>query len=286
MILNIKPMSEKAYRALDTTHIYASMLKTLSSQSAKHLGIRKESEAMSFGTAVHMYLLEPSKFKTTYIERPEFKPLSDKMKEKYGDVLTHYSKTTEYKEQATAFEATVGARTVISITDMERLRNIKRSLKATPKGKALYERFIVAGDSELSVVEGTMPFGDKSAPAKARLDNMVIEGDTGYIVDVKSCQSAKRGPFKYDSKKWGYDIQGAFYHDLVSYKWRNMLTHIRFLFCAVETSPPYNVGWYEMGSEMYEEGKRKYGAVIGEAIDVINGGEKKGYSSAENIEEL
>jgi len=285
-MINIKPMSEKQYRALDETHIYASMIKTLSSQSAKHLGIRKESSSMSFGTAVHMYLLEPEKFRKEYIGRPEFLPLSDENKKKYADSLTHYSKTKEFKEQAAKFEDAVGARNVISIADMERLRNMKRSLKATPKAKALFERFIVAGHSELSIVEGAMPYEGVSAPSKARLDNFVVEGDIGYIVDVKSCQSAKRHSFKYDSKKWGYDIQGAFYHDLVSYKYRNILKEIRFLFCAVETAPPYNVGWYEMSCEMYNEGKAKIGAVIGEAIGVINGAEKKGYSSSETIEFL
>ena len=279
-------MSEKKYRSLDETYIYASMLKTLYSQSAKHLNIRKESDAMSFGTALHMFILEPDRFSNEYIERPEFTPVSDEMKEKYKDNLTHYSKTKEFKEQASAFEAVVGDRVVISSSDMERLRNIKRSLKSTPKAKALYERFLVNGYSEVSIVETGMPYGDTTAPSKARLDNFVVEGEVGYIVDIKSCQNAKKHSFKYDAKKWGYDIQGAFYHDLTSFKYRNMLKEIRFIFCAIESAPPYNVAWYEMSDEMYMEGKSKIEKVIGEAISIINGGEIKGYSASEVVELL
>ena len=287
-MINIPLMSEAVYRKLDETHVHASMLKTIYSSSSKHLKVEKSSEAMSFGTAVHMFILEPDKFDSHYIVCPDFKPLSDEMKEKYGSDITHYSKTAEFKKQKADFEATIGTRTVLSQVDMERLRQMRKSTKES--NSELYKRLIEAGRAEVSVVVDEMPYMVNGklvkAPSKARIDNLVVEVDTMYIVDVKSCQSAKKHSFKYDSKKYGYDIQGAFYVDLVNEKFKNMVSQVRFLFLAIETQAPYLCSWFEMGEEMYNEGKAKIGSVIGEAIDVINGGEVKGYSSSYQIEVL
>ena len=284
-------LSEAQYRALDKTHCYASMLKTLHTSSAKHLDIRKESESMAFGTLAHLYFLEPDKFASTVVVVPEFKPETKEDIEKYaescvngvvGEVKRGWTNTTHCKEMKTAFEASVGSKSVISITDMTRLEKMMESTLETYP--TMFNKLMRGGEAEVSVVMDRMPhkYGETEffVPGKARFDYMKEFGGDIVVADLKTCQSSHPKAFKHDSIKWGYDIQGAWYSDLGMAKFGKP---VKFVFLAVETQPPFNAVFYDMSEEMYNYGKTKYANVLEEAVDIINGKEKLGYTQKDKV---
>jgi len=276
MIIN---MSEKNYRAMDRTHIYSSLLKTIYSQSAKHLDKeREENDAFTFGTLAHMYILEPEKFKETTILQPEFNPISKEMKEKYKDGDANYNRTKECREQKEAFEASVGDKTVVSPSDMEKLEKMLTSIKNG--NYDLYEEFLTGGKAEYTIVNDFHEHNGKKFPVKVRIDYFIFR-DTITIVDVKTTQNASEQSFRYDIRKYGYDIQAAFYMDVVKQKFPGH--SVRFLWVAIEKLPPYAFGWYECSQETYKYGYDKYSSVMEEALNVLNGGVKKGYKAAYDI---
>ena len=284
-------LTEAQYRALDKSHVYASMLKTLHTSSPKHLDVRKESESMAFGTLAHLYFLEPEKFEKDVVVIPELKPQSKEDIEKYaescvngvvGEVKRGWTNTKNYKAMKTAFEASVGDRATISMADMERLEKMMEStLSAYP---TLFNKLMRGGEAEVSVVMDKMrhKYGEKEffVPAKARFDYMKEFGGDIVVADLKTCQSAHPKAFKHDSIKYGYDIQGAWYADLGMQKFGKP---IKFVFLAVETQPPYNAVFYDMSEEMYNYGKAKYSNVLEEAVDIINGKEKIGYTGKDEV---
>ena len=117
-------------------------------------------------------------------------------------------------------------------------------------------------------------------PVKARIDYF-INRDIITIVDLKTTQSASLKSFKSDIIKYGYDIQAAFYIDVVRNKFPGKA--VDFLWIAVEKVPPYGFGWYRCSKETYDYGKAKYSPLMEEALNIVRGGEKKGYKAAYDI---
>ncbi|MCP3683987.1 MAG: hypothetical protein GY861_15000 [bacterium] len=295
-------LSEKQYRDMDKTHIFATMLKTLHSESARHLGKKKEGSSLSFGTIAHCFFLEPKRFEHDYIvipDLPDFKPVSDKTKKDYapGGKGKNYQLTKEWKEQRVNHLAKDGffeedgkllhkTREVVTQSDMEALNSMKAN--AEKDFPILFSKYLTGGKAEYSIVNDNMKYvkGDGKVlhvPAKCRLDYVIEFEDYVCVVDVKTCQSAHPRAFKYDMLKYGYDVQEAWYTDMAQ---QHFNKPAYFIFFAVENQFPYNAAFYDTRSEQksgYAWGKEKIDSVIEEAFDVIQGMPKKGYVKPDTI---
>lgn len=285
-------MNEQVYRDLDKTHVFSTMLKTLYSQSAKHLDIRKDSSSFNFGRLSHMNVLEPERFEEETIEQPVFAPLSKEMKLKYAvtmvngivsEVHTDYGRTKECREQKELFEKESDGLLVVSKSDAERLKEMKAVLIS--ENKPFYKSYIVDGESEATIVRNNFQCGDMSAPAKVRLDKLIIDDTFKLItiVDYKTTQNASPHAFKYEVKKYGYEIQAAFYIDIVMDNPLYKDYKIDFIWLAQESLPPYNFGYYRCSEDTYLDGKHKYQSVFKTAVDILNGAKKEGYKASKEI---
>jgi hypothetical protein len=297
-------ISERQYRDMDKTHIYSSMLKTIYSESARHLNKREENESFDFGSIAHMFILEKDRFKKEYIrlpELPKFSPISDKTKKDYGPggKGKDYTRTNEWKEQRNNFvkqegfeidpetnEITHSSKKICTESDMETLLSMKES--ATKDFPSLFKKYLTGGKAEYNIILNH--FRMKLAngkelviPAKCRLDYVVEFEEHVVVVDVKTCKSANPKSFKYDIIKYGYDIQEAWYTDLAEDHFNKP---VYFLFFAMEKQYPYNCAFYDTrneGKSGYTYGREKIESVIEEAVEVLKGASRRGYVKQDTI---
>lgn len=286
-------MTDKEYRALPN-RVYSTMLKTIESSSEKHLDKKFEgTPSTEFGTLAHMFFLEPERFNEEVTVIPEFVPISKVNIEKYvitsvngiiKEVKPDYRRTKEYREQKENFEA--NNTNCITVADHARLVQMKDSV--TSETNEHFNRFLTGGDEELSITINSFITNVKGkeieSPVKARLDYVTIDGDTVYIVDLKTCQDASPRAFKRTIISYSYDLQAAFYTDVLKQYYFTREKKVVFLWLAVESLPPYGFGWYQMSQETYQYGFNKYSSVIERATAIVNGSEKRGYSSSSKIE--
>jgi exodeoxyribonuclease VIII len=97
-----------------------------------------------------------------------------------------------------------------------------------------------AEETELTVL-WNMKSGGKETLCKSRWD-ILCQG-MGVIGDLKTTADASPEAFRRTSRKWGYDLQAAFY--LMSAQTTDI--HIEDMwFIAVEKKEPYGVGVYRI----------------------------------------
>lgn len=101
-------------------------------------------------------------------------------------------------------------------------------------------------------------------PFKGKADAL---GET-VVIDIKSTSDI--GKFKWDAKKYGYDIQAYIYRELFGKE---------MVFIAVDKSS-YTIGFFEATEDFYESGSRK----VAEALDLYD--KYIGPSAIESIDEF
>jgi len=296
-------LSEKQYRDMDRTHIFSSMLKTLYSESARHLGKNKESSGFDFGNISEVFFLEPNRFKDEFMEMPDIPalpPISDKTKKDYGPggKGKDYTRTIEWKEQRANFLMSKGISEidgkfialdkseVVSKSDWEALKTIKKN--ADRDFPILISKYLTGGTPQFNIVNNNFRYikndgVDMYIPAKCRLDYVIEFEDRVVVVDAKSTKCAHPKAFKYDMLKYGYDIQEAWYTDMAQ---QHFNKPVEFIFFVYENQFPYNVCFYDTRSDQksgYAWGKEKIDSVIEEAYDVIQGMPKRGYVKPDTI---
>lgn len=202
--------------------ISASGLKEISKTSVYHYlnKVRKETDSMIFGTAVHTALLESETFYDIYYPMPLIKDL----RTKEGKIL-----------KAEAEEKSDG-KILLSYYDHERIKHIIQNFK---KNKLAQE--YSKGEIELSHYTEYDGVGVRVRPD-------IINHVSGYIADVKTCQSASPESFRLDVFKWKYHLQAAFYMDILNFD--------EFKFICCEVNPPYAVVVHTLDSEFIEIGRK------------------------------
>ena len=214
----------------DTKYISNSMLGLLK-KSPKELaryfnGHKETTNAMTFGRAFHLSILEPEKF-------------SDKVaiwegKTKRGNAWDEFSSANKERGRdiisTVEFECIKGMEDVITSNE-----DIVEVLFGEGRGNFRTEVPMVWQDSLSSVL------------CKGKVD--VLRND-GIIVDIKTTQDASFEAFRRSAYKYGYNRQSAFYVDGFNAK--------GFVFIVIEKKAPYNVGVYECSEEFIESGRVEY----------------------------
>jgi hypothetical protein len=288
--MNFPIISNEAYHG-KKDYLNSSTLKTIYSKSDMHLGAFKGNASTNFGTLAHSYILEPESFAKEYSVTPEFEPLSKEMKNKYvvtsvndsvKEVDKNYGRTKEYREQKEAWEERNP--NAVSNSEIEKLIEMQTNIEDGD----LYKKFLTGGHAEasvfldnfLTVLEDGREIRTK---AKVRFDYVKEIDGVVYISDLKTCQEASPWSFRSSIYKFGYDIQGAFYLDVASQYFKKP---VKFIFLASESEFPHACGWYMLSKETYEKGKHKYSSVIERAVNVMQGGKKRGYESSSKMMEV
>ena len=184
----------------------------------------EDTAALAFGRALHMLVLQPEIFGEHYfvMERPNLRTASGR--------------------QAVADIEAQGLEVIFS-EDFAVLDGMRKSVYANKYAAAL-----LRGEKEVSYY-WTDP--DTGIDCKCRPDCRTELKTTSVIVDLKSCRDASTDAFAAEAVRLGYDLQVAMYRTGVE---KIEQKPHKFVFVAVEKSPPYAVNILEADDVMYNKG--------------------------------
>lgn len=199
--------------------------------------------AMEFGTAFHMYVLEPQLFKDNYIIHEKFDRRTKVGKE-------HYNNVTELARE--------GNKKLISQTDYEKIQWMHNSLIDNPAALALLPTGLdsrVANNRIESEIYFNYMGGGLNMKCKSKIDYIQFltekYDDTDVnLIDLKTTQSITsfKSSYKY---KFGYYRQAAFYRLAAMAEGLNVKN---FYFVVVETQYPHECAVFKVGQWDMEKG--------------------------------
>lgn len=175
----------------------------------------EQTEALRFGTMFHTFILEPKLFKRRYV------------------IIPHVDRRTK-EGKAIIEQATQSGKEIVTESELAILTAMRDNVMNNKYAAALLQ-----GVKETSYYWKDDMTGIK---CKCRPDCLTQIGNLNIIVDLKSCVSADTESFMRDALKFGYDLQAAQYKtgvELIEDK------PFKFVFIAVEKTPPYAVNILE-----------------------------------------
>ena len=191
----------------------------------------KPTPSMEFGIALHMAVLEPTKFAKKYSVLPEdFNLRSKANKEIYQTILDN-------------------GETPIWFDDFTKIMEMVKSINSVE-----YAKKALIGEHEISYY-----WNDERTNVKlsCRPDSRreLVKDKEGIIVDLKTCSNASTEAFMKDAIRFGYDIQAAQYIEGCNLYYG--YPH-RFTFIAVEKEPPYAINILEADNLFVQYGKDRF----------------------------
>lgn len=188
---------------------------------------QKETPAMFLGTAAHCAILEPERFSNEYIQGID----ADK-------------RTKEWK----AFVSKNADKIILPKGEWTQVNYIAEAVLNHPTAGKLFTKG-VAEESYFSELE--------DVTVKCRPD--YIFPHLGICVDLKTTADASEKEFRKSCASFKYHIQHAFYSDVLA---SLGIIIENFIFVAVEKSPPYGVGVYELDENAFLLGREQYQRAI------------------------
>ncbi|NQZ76819.1 MAG: PD-(D/E)XK nuclease-like domain-containing protein [Ekhidna sp.] len=180
--------------------------------------LKKESEALTFGSLYDMLLFERDKAMDTYVtfnEESIYEEAKKGYKERTGKEAKNIRSTKEYKELLAQVESQNDGKTVVSPEDWKMANEMIDRLDT-----AGLIRDYMTGEYQVGFLEEV-----DGVPVKGFLDCL----NPNYISDSKSCRAVSK--FKYDALGFGYDIQ--------AYLYKKVFKRNDFWFVAQEKTFPY-----------------------------------------------
>jgi hypothetical protein len=174
-------------------------------------------DSMDFGSLVHCLILNPQDFEAEFIVSPKL----DK-------------RTKEGKAAAAEFEASANGRIVVSVDQLEKAQAMRDRVLISPTASELLEK---AQTRELP-----MYYEFRGHKAKMKPDAFGPD----IILDYKTTSSLDG--FKYDFKKYNYDLQAAWYRRGDSV-FHNSMKKKDFYIIAQETVAPFQVDVFKIKEE-------------------------------------
>ena len=234
-MINIINCTEADYRAHEA--LSQSDLKWIL-KSPQHFKERAKlmqasSPEMDFGTAFHMAVLEPAKFKATYKIIPTFWGATKDGKQS--------TQSAEAKAKKAAFMAANQGCTFLDEEDMGTLTGMLNSLAAHP----LFSSLFTGGSAEVAAL-----WEHRGHQCKGRADYFHTKHPLfgRCVIDLKTTKEGAPDAFSRRVLNLGYDFQAAFYEQGFKAD--------RTIFVAVEKTFPYAIGVYDMSSWI-DTGKAK-----------------------------
>jgi len=177
-----------------------------------------KSDALTFGSAFHTFVLEPELFQGQFAVLPLYD-----------------GRTAEGKKIKAAFEAENKGKELLTSKEMETIRAMAASINRHESARKIIE---LSKEREQSIFWTDPETGVK---CKARLD--MICRPLNVCFDLKTTEDASLREFSRSIVKWGYHYQGA--HTLNGCA-ANGEGIEAFGFIAVEKTPPHGVGVYRI----------------------------------------
>jgi hypothetical protein len=235
-------MSNNDYHALKD-YISSSFVKSVAKHSiAKALQPIEPNQALLFGDAMHTYFEDSQAF------HKRFKVFKDseiiaKILERRPDI-TSPTMTKDYKTYKKDFECSLGENQVsISEDDMYTIQYMYQSMVDNDAVKEIYKMYdpSESWDEYSFLTEEEDLHGLKY---RVRPDRLLVRNEEPMaILDWKSCRDASEKSFRSDFWKYRYDLQAAFYCDVMG------ILVDDFYFVAIEKQYPFNTAVYGLNPE-------------------------------------
>jgi hypothetical protein len=158
--------------------------------------------------------------------------------------ITSPTMTKDYKTHKKDFECSLGENQVsISENDMYTIQYMYQSMNDNPAVKEIYKMYepSESWDEYSFLTEEEDLHGLKY---RVRPDRLLVRNEEPMaIIDWKSCRDASEKSFRSDFWKYRYDLQAAFYCDVMG------VLVDDFYFVAIEKQYPYNTAVYGLNPE-------------------------------------
>jgi exodeoxyribonuclease VIII len=211
-------------------------------KSPAHVKIKfPQSDAMKFGTAVHLALLEPNRFEEEYV----LKPADIDLRTKGGK----------------DFAKSVAGKKILSADQAEAIQVIRGRMKDSQTWLELAS-FAEPETCLYQTFDGVL--------LKGRCDLISVTEQSVTIVDLKTTKDAGED-FRRSAMGMGYPIQAALYCDLAQKIFQRPVT---FIWAAIENAEPYGLAFYRADEPTLAYGRGK----VMEALKVLKKAEREGFS--------
>jgi exodeoxyribonuclease VIII len=212
----------------DTNYVSNSMLNLLS-KSPAYLRYEldnpsKPTQAMKFGSAFHMNVLQPKEFNKNYAILPKLDKRTKKGKEEYA-----------------AFLLSNLDKKVISEMDYEIIEQMTLKLRRD----SLVNNLLKNGETEQIIVWKNSEF---NVYCRGMID--YYRQKHGIIIDLKTTQDCSYQAFKKSILKFNYHKQAAYYADAVGAD--------EFYIVAIEKTAPYLMNVFQISEGLLREGRKLY----------------------------
>ena len=203
--------------------------------------LKKESEALTFGSMYDMLLFEPEKAHEQYIVLDDSSILAD--------IGGKYPRSTKrYKEWKATWTQENEGKEVVSQEDWKRAQEMIQRLKDC----GLYDKRFAGGKYQ---VEFNVDIN--GVPLKGFLD--CLQDDS--IIDSKSARSIEK--FRYDVNSWSYDIQ--------AYVYTKVFDIPDFYWVVQEKAYPYYPADVKCSEETLFRGEMKFHQALENIEKYLNG---------------
>lgn len=193
---------------------------------------QEETPALVLGRAIHCYILEgEEEFLKQFCVAPE-----------------RDRRTKEGKATYAMFEQANQGKTVITVSDMAKLVDMREAVYQHPFANLVLSE----GVSEQTVIWTDANTG---IACKCRPDRIPSNG-AGVLVDLKTTTDAGEYGFTRSITTYGYARQAALYLDGINAASGSNFD--AFVFVVLEKEPPYRVEVYELDSDFIQAGRRDY----------------------------
>jgi hypothetical protein len=212
-------------------YLSASALKSFAKSPNHYIqyvtGKTEASPAMTFGSALHCYVLEPQEFEKRYAVSPKVD-----RRTKEGKILF-----AEFAEKADGKE-------VLTPEDFGQILNMDTSLSCYSPARELLDACTSFEQMTMKQINGV--------DFKGIADGMSDD----FILDLKTCQDGSPEAFERTAHSMGYHIQAAAY--------RLLFNVDRFYWVAMEKNAPHNVSVYMQSEEAFHKAKHRLLTLIDE----------------------
>jgi len=197
----------------------------------------KEKTAFNLGTAYHTHILEPDRIEKDIIVKP--------------DKIDRRTKIGKKKYES--FIKRSGSKTVIDDNQAEILEEMIDSVYSH---KVAIELLKMKDNKP----EHSMFCEDKETGMLFKVRTDIINIKRKIIIDLKSCQSSEPNKFKWQAKRFGYDLSAYHYLRCANQIYGDGFI---FLFICTETIEPFNTTVFFSSNEFLKSGEKKWKKGLG-----------------------
>lgn len=216
-----------------------------------------DTEAIRFGSAYHLFILEPEKFEQEYYVIDDTEFCSQLIQ--FGTLDAKGNKKEVSKPRATNeykywYEKQISLAEGKILLDTEDFNTLKAMRSVLLKN--FYCRSLLSkGEAEKSFYCDLETMTGDKVGVKVKPD--YLKFDKRAIIDLKTCQDASVSGFTRHAADMDYHISAALYSDMLS-QFEGKGLGWRFLFIAQEKKKPYAFNIFEASSQFISQGRYEY----------------------------